>query len=382
MVLDSFNSSRANRLLTAPLDTETVNVETVNAAKVGTIANDLESDSPLSALARSMEESYLLSPMQQGMLFHSLHERQAGVDIEQMVCTLPERLDVEPFIQAWQQVSDRHPILRTRFQWDGLQEPSQTVQQSVSLPLVQQDWRGLSGAEQLDRHTAYLQSDRQHGFDLTCAPLMRLALFRLADAEYRLIWTFHHILLDGRSFPLLLQEVFDRYEALCQGQILTLAAPRPYRDYIEWLQQQDTWAAKDFWQRLLKGFSTPTPLLPTQASSQLLDRSEHGEAEIRLSTALTTALQSLAKQQSITPNTIVQGAWALLLSRYSGEADVVFGATRACRRSALAGTESMIGLLINTLPVRVQVPADAALLPCFKTCDRSISPSVTMNTRH
>ena len=321
-------------------------------------------DSPLPLTIKSMEASYALSPMQQGMLFHSLHEQQPGIDIEQMVCTLHENLEVTAFIRAWEQVMERHAILRTSFRWTNAGEPSQQVYQDVSLPVAQYDWRGLPDIEQQERHQTYLQSDRQRGFDLSHAPLMRLALFRLAEAEYRLIWTFHHILLDGRSFTLLLKEVFALYEAICQGQTLSLPSPRPYRDYIEWLQQQDLSRAKNFWQHLLKGFSTPTPLLPVQASSQL--QAGYGEEQIRLSSALTTALQALAKQQDITPNTIVQGAWALLLSRYSGEEDVVFGATRACRHSALAGTEAMMGLLINTLPVRVQVPAEAFLLPWLK----------------
>lgn len=335
----------------------------------GAIENALEtflSDSPMPMTSKSIEASYALSPMQQGMLFHSLHKQQSGIDIEQMVCTLHENLEIAPFIQVWKQLIGRHAILRTSFRWSDLDEPSQQVYQDVQLPLTQYDWRELSDAEQLERHQTYLQCDRQRGFDLTHAPLMRLALFRLADAEYRLVWTFHHILLDGRSFTLLLKEVFALYEALCQGQALSLPTPRPYRDYIEWLQQQDLAKAKDYWQHLLKGFSTPTPLLPVQASSHLLGRADYGEEQICLSSALTTALQAFAKQQDITPNTIVQGAWALLLSRYSGEEDVVFGATRACRHSALGGTEAMIGLLINTLPVRVQIPAEASLLPWLK----------------
>jgi len=325
----------------------------------------LDNEPPAKAF-KSMEASYPLSPIQLGMLFHGLLEPQSGADIEQIVCTLQEDLDVKSLIQAWETVVAQHPILRTSFKWDGLDQPLQEVYQNVPLPLAQHDWRNLSPIEQCDRHISHLQADRQRGFDLTYAPLMRLALFRLADAEYRLIWTFHHILLDGRSFVLLLQEIFDCYQAIRQGQGVSLPTSRPYQDYIEWLQQQDSSKAKDFWQHLLKGFSTPTPLLTIQASSHLLERGEHGAEEIRLSTVLTTALQSLAKQHDITPNTLVQGAWALLLSRYSGEDDVVFGAIRACRRTTLEGTESMIGLLINTLPVRVQVPAEAPLLPWLK----------------
>ena len=346
-----------------PIKTSATALKTEQAGVIASYLKQVLNNASPAKAFKSMEASYPLSPIQLGMVFHNLLGQESGVDIEQIACTLHEHLDVESFIQAWKTVVERHPILRTSFKWDGLDEPLQRVYQGIQLPLAQYDWRDLTPTEQHDRHANYLQVDRQRGFDLTYAPLMRLALFRLADAEYRVLWTFHHILLDGRSFVLLLKEIFDCYELIRQGQSVSLPIPRPYQDYIEWRQQQDMATAKDFWQRLLKGFSTPTPLPSVQASSHLLDRAEHGEEQIRLSTVLTTALQSLAKRHNITPNTIVQGAWALLLSRYSGEEDVVFGATRACRRTTLEGTESMIGLLINTLPVRVQVPAEAPLLP-------------------
>ncbi len=309
-----------------------------------------------------IEDSYPLSPMQQGMLFHSLYDEQSGVDIEQIVCNLHEKLDVEMLVQAWKKLSERHPILRTSFNWHSPNGPTQQVCHDVPLSFTQYDWRALDREEQISHCNTYLRLDRQQGFDLSQAPLMRLTLFQLTEAEYQLVWTFHHILLDGRSFPLLLKEVFDLYEAFCQGQDLQIASPRSYRDYITWLKQKDNSKAKGFWQQLLKDFSTPTPLLSAQVSNNLVER-ENGEEELFLSPTLTTALQTFAKCHGLTPNTILQGAWAILLSRYSGEQDVVFGTLRACRHSDLTGVESMIGLLINTVPVRVQVSADASLIP-------------------
>ncbi len=317
-----------------------------------------------------VEATYPLSSMQQGMLFHSLYQPRSGIDIEQMVCRLPEAIDAPNFLKAWNCTVERHPILRTYFAWDSANEPTQVVHEWVKLSLQQQDWRSDTPSEQRDRLAAYLKHDRQQGFDLTQAlnrkPLMRFALFRVADADYQFVWTFHHILLDGRSFPLVLQEVFAFYEAFCKGGSLSLESPRPYRDYIEWTQQQDFSTSQRFWQQLLKGFENPTPLLSAQASSQLQSEVGHDEAKIRLSGELTTALKSFAAQSQVTINTIVQGAWALLLSRYSGEADVVFGATRACRKSTVAGAESMVGLLINTLPVRVKIDPETSLVPWLK----------------
>lgn len=147
-----------------------------------------------------IEDSYPLSPMQQGMLFHSLYEQQSGVYSEQIICSLHENLNVAALMQSWQRVVERHSVLRTSFRWSDSNQLVQSVYTEVKLPLEQQDWRGLSEKEHSNRLQAYLQSDRQCGFDFKSAPLMRLALFRLTEADYKLIWTFHHALLDGRSF--------------------------------------------------------------------------------------------------------------------------------------------------------------------------------------
>ncbi|UBF27777.1 amino acid adenylation domain-containing protein [Kovacikia minuta CCNUW1] len=311
------------------------------------------------------ETSYPLSSMQQGMLFHRLRSQQTGVDIEQLLCTLHEKLDVSAFKQSWQRVIERHPVLRTSFHWQGLDSPVQRVHQQVQLPFVQQDWRGLANQEQAEHLNAYLQRDRQQGFELDQPPLLRFAIFQIAEAHYQFVWTFHHILLDGRSFPLILNEVFAFYEAICRGQDLQPVQPPSYKHYIEWLQQQNWSEAKEFWQQLLQGFQTPTPL-PFAQSSLSSAPTGHAEEQVHLPTVTTAALQSLAQQHGLTPNTLVQGAWALLLNYYSGTGDVVFGATRACRRSAINQAELMVGLFINTLPVRVQITPETPLLPWLK----------------
>ncbi len=316
---------------------------------------------------KNVEDSYPLSPIQQGMLFHSLHAPQSGVDIEQIICGLHEDLNVCAFKRSWQRVVERQPVLRTSFCWSGVNEPLQEVHRHLTIPIVEQDWRGVPPREQEKRLEAYLQADRRRGFEFTQAPLMRLALFRVESADYQFIWTFHHALLDGRSFPLVFKELFAFYEAFCRGEELQLELPHPYRDYIDWLGLQDFTKAQSFWLRTLNGFTAPTPIDVDHAYRTKSDEAEgYGKQEIRLPETLTKALQSLAEQHQLTLNTLVQGAWALLLSRYSGESDVVFGATRACRRSALKGAESMVGLFINTLPVRASVSPEKLLLPWLK----------------
>ncbi|MCF4969718.1 amino acid adenylation domain-containing protein [Nostoc sp. CMAA1605] len=307
----------------------------------------------------NLNNSYQLSSIQQGMLFNSLLAQESGVDIEQVVCFVKEKIDIDAFQKAWQQILARHAVLRSSFDWENGREPLQCVHPAVTIPLKQQDWSSLSETEKSTKLQAYLQSDRLLGFDLNIAPLMRLALFRLGESCYQFVWTFHHALLDGRSLYIIIQELFAFYDAFLQGKDLELPQPRPYQDHIAWLQQQDWSKSEGFWRNLLKGFTAPTPLL---VDSNPREESGFREQTIRVSQTTTQMLQAFAQKHQLTLNTLVQGAWGLLLSRYSGESDIVFGATRACRHSSVAGAESMVGLLINTLPVRVKVSGEKPLV--------------------
>src|SRR5690349_5976841 len=305
---------------------------------------------------RQIEAIYPLSPMQQGMLFHTIYAPKSGVYFHQVQCVLEGELDTLALRNAWQRVLDRHAILRTAFVWEHRKQPLQIVHPQVILPWWEEDWRGMSPSAQRERLEAYLERDREAGFILSQAPLMRCALLRTGDDVYEFIWTYHHILLDGWSIALLLKEVFAHYAAFLKRELLELSRPRPFQDYIAWLKRQNLAQAESFWRNALCGFTVPTPLgLGRVQSNSNGDGNDYGETQVELSPELTAALNSLAAQQQLTVNTLVQGGWALLLSRYSGERDVVYGATVSGRPAELAGIENMIGLFINTLPVRVRV---------------------------
>ena len=310
-----------------------------------------------------IEHSYPLSPVQHGMLIHSLSAPHSGVYVQQLVSVLREELNVPAFQRAWEQIVSRHPILRTSFSWESADEPLQRVHRSVQLPFEYQDWSDLSPIRQEKLLESLLQSDRQRGFRFDQTPLMRLAVFRCSQAEYRWIWTSHHALLDGRSRLVLLKELFAFYDAFCTGQNLRLKSLTPYRAYIDWLGRKDFAEDESFWRNLLSGFSVPTPLTIDHSRPTRPTIESFGKQTMVLSGAVTSALRSLAERHRLTPNTFLQGAWALLLSRYSGEEDVVFGATRAGRHATVEGVESMVGLLINTVPVRVRLSPGRPLLP-------------------
>ena len=321
----------------------------------------------------NVEDFYPLSPMQQGMLFHTIYSPNSGVYFEQLTCTLRKLASAQAFKQAWQQVTDRHPTLRTSFVWEGVKEPVQVVYRQVQLPWEECDWQGLAPAAQQQQLETFLKSDRERGFDMRQPPLMRMTLIKLAKDTYYFIWSHHHLLLDGWSNPAILTEVFDFYQAELNGEQLSLPRPRPYRDYIVWIQQQNLSEAESFWRQRLQGFTAPTPMPIERDFGSAAGEESDREQQILLSVATTAALRSLARQQQLTLNTLVQGAWGLLLSRYSGEEDVIFGTVVSGRPPDLAGVESMVGLFVNTQPARVKIRPKDSLLSWLKQLqDRQI----------
>ncbi len=301
------------------------------------------------------------------MLYHSLQSGITGVDLEQITCELRESIDPGRFRQAWTQVAARHEILRTGFQLENGGEPRQVVYAAGEVPL---DFRCVECRDENElrrRFAEYLAADRRQGFPDLAQPLFRVALFRVGAACSWFVTTFHHLLLDGRALVVMYQEALDRHDALVSGSSLDLPAPVPYRAYIDWLQTIDWRGAETFWREYLEGLTAPTILpLPRPAPAALDDVAARGELAFRLPAVVTEELRNAARQQKVTLNTMVQAAWAIVLSRYTGESDVVFGAVRACRHVPVDGAGSIVGLFINTVPVRVRVDAAAPVGPWLR----------------
>ena len=310
---------------------------------------------------KNVADIYPLTPTQAGILYHSLQAPQDEIYFQQISCTLRGSLDVDTFKRAWDEVVARHPALRTIFLWEGVDEPLQVVRQRVAVPWEVLDWRADKAEDHADRLSALRQAFRARGFDLTRAPILHMVLIQLTDDRFHFIWNFHHLLTDGWSTHQVFYEAFAIYEGMVGNKPYTPSAVRPFRDYIDWLKRQDVDAAERYWREQLQGFSAPTSLQVDQPPQETAIR--HGESLLTLDADITDSLRSIAKQDRLTLNTIVQGTWSLLLSRYSGEDDVVFGTTMAGRPADLRGVEDMVGMFINTLPVRVKVPEDARLMP-------------------
>ncbi len=308
-----------------------------------------------------IEDVYELSPAQQGMLFHDLYAPGGGMYLVQFLCRLDGELDFAAFEQAWQRLLDRHPILRTSFHWKELEKPLQVVTRAVSFSVAREDWSTLDAASQRARLDAWLREDRQRGFDLTAAPLMRCTLFRVSARSHHFLWTFHHLLLDGWSVSQVLREFLTVYEHLHRGKEPELLRCRPFSDYIGWLGERDPAEAESFWRSMLAGANVPTTLPIEKASSAPAAVPTVQECRRTLPKAMTSRLRAAARRRQLTVNNFVQAAWALLLSRYSGERDVVFGVTLSGRPAALAGVESMVGMFINTVPLRTTVRPNCPL---------------------
>ncbi|MCC3650366.1 amino acid adenylation domain-containing protein [Streptomyces sp. S07_1.15] len=306
----------------------------------------------LEACAPEPADVWPLSPLQEGMLFHATFD-QEGPDVyqSQRLLGLDGPLDTARLRAAWEELPARHAVLRAGFHRLTSGEAVQVVARRVELPWREADLSGLPEAEALAEAERLAANELAERFDLAKPPLLRLLLVRLAGNRYRLAITSHHILIDGWSMPVVLNEVSALYAA--GGG--TDAAPRPaasYRDYLAWLAGQDKEAARAAWRAELSGVAEPVLVAPA----------DPGRAPVtpvvssaELSAESTRALTGRARAHGLTVNTLVQGAWALVLARLTGRTDVVFGGTVAGRPPELPDVESMVGLFINTLPVRVRL---------------------------
>lgn len=310
-------------------------------------------------------QTYPLSPMQAGMLFEALLYAgegnpcfELGFNVEQLHVALPERLDANRLAEAFTTVARRHQSLSAAFEWEGLERPRQRFVANVTVPLEvvrlgRQDEFGVGASD----FEAFLRADRERGFDIGRAPLMRLSVVQSERPGTDVVWTFHHILLDGRSFASVLLEVFEVYDSALRGGAASLRpAPRPYSEFLNWLEQRETAESLAYFAEVLEEKNRPTALPAAETEQRPLARTGYGEVVQRLDQAQLQSLRALAEHTQTTVATVIQAAWALVLSRFTQDEDVVFGTTRACRRS-VPGREptEMVGLFINTLPVRTNL---------------------------
>jgi amino acid adenylation domain-containing protein len=326
----------------------------------------------------SVEDIYRLLPLQEGMLFETLRRPGEGIYVGQLECRLEGPLDLAAFESAWRETVARHPVLRTSFHWQGLEHPHQVVHRRAELAIAREDWRGLDPAAEERRFRELLTRDRERGFDLERPPLMRLVLVELGEGRRRLLWSQHHLILDGWSTPLVLREVFERYRAAVAGGAPSLPPAAPFRRAVEHLLDRSRGrhraVAEAFWRRELAGLDEPAEVAlpePAEGAAEPAGAPSQGAQAshtLALSAEATAGLAAFARREGLTPGTVVQAAWALALSRWSSRparlagVEAVIGVVVSGRPAGLPGVETMVGPFIDTVPLRVPLPETAEVV--------------------
>ncbi|MFF4097585.1 amino acid adenylation domain-containing protein, partial [Streptomyces sp. NPDC001834] len=313
---------------------------------------------------RGAEDIYPLTPLQAGMLFHALAEPDSSAYLEQFVFRVDGVTDVEKFARSWQTVAERSDALRVSLVWEGLSEPVQVVRRDVTVPVSLLDWTDADDAGQEARLREFLDTDRARGIDLAAGPLMRVALARVPDDAVRVVWTFHHVLLDGWSTAALVPDVLAAYAD--PADAAARVSRGSFGEYLRWLAGQDVVAGRAFWRGRLAGVTEPVALPYDRLPGEVERGRSSGRVPVVLDAAVAGGVGGFARRHRLTVNAVVQGAWALLLSQCAGvsasSADVVFGTTVSGRPADLPGVEDILGLFINTVPVRVRVDPSASVV--------------------
>ncbi|MFJ9461625.1 amino acid adenylation domain-containing protein [Kitasatospora sp. NPDC101447] len=310
------------------------------------------------ATQSGLQDILPLAPLQEGLLFHSVYDEAApDVYLVQQAIDLEGTLDTEALQAACRTLLRRHGNLRAAFRYTGVQRPVQLIPYEVRLPWEELDLTGLPEGERTAAADRAVEEDRTRRFDLGRPPLMRFTLMRLGERRHRFVLTNHHILLDGWSRPMLVRELLALYATA--GDDSALPRVRPFRDYLQWLAGQDKASALGAWREALAGLDGPTLVAPHAGERAPV---VPGRLETELDRATHEALTALARERALTLNSLVQGAWAVVLSGLTGRDDVVFGSTVSGRPPEVPGIETMVGLFINTLPVRVVLRSDESLV--------------------
>jgi len=307
-----------------------------------------------------------LTPTQEAMLLYALYAPESPAYFEQFSYSYRGPLDIVALAASWQRVIDRHAILRTSFRWNDQGGARQVVHERVTLPFSFVDLSELDDTTTEQRLASFLEADRQRGFDLSAAPLLRLSVIKTGERSFEIVISNHHLVLDGWSMGLVRGEVSQIYQAITGGKEIELPAAPDFQNFVTWLAEKDEREAETFWRNQLHDF-TELNVLPFDSAPGHLPATDEkfDEQSIALPEELVGRLQSYARRHRVTLSTLMQSAWALLLSRYSNSRDVLFGITVSGRPYDFPEIDSMVGLLINTLPLRVQLTADDLTVSSF-----------------
>ncbi|MGM1019428.1 MAG: non-ribosomal peptide synthetase [Bacillota bacterium] len=307
-----------------------------------------------------IQDIYALSPMQEGILYHSLSDTDPNTYVVQLILTMGGHLNVELMRQSFSTIIQRHNVLRTTFLMEKVKRPLQVVLTERPLQFICESREDISSLDGKLWIQQYLKRDRQRGFNLTKDPLIRLSMLQTSPKEWTCVLTFHHILMDGWCSDLLLCELFDIYISLVKGQTKAICLEQPYSQYIEWFAKQDQESALKYWKDYLEGFEEGSTLPGQTRSNKKKSIQDYslGKHSIQLERPLSELIKELARNNQVTLNAVYQTLWGIVLQKYNNTNDAVFGSVVAGRPPEISAVDQMIGLFINTVPVRIQSAGD------------------------
>lgn len=317
-----------------------------------------------------IDQIYPLSPKQEAMMNYTLNHPGSYVYFEQMTLTLRGELDVTQMKMSFDRLVARHDVLRTIFIKAGLNRPRQVVLRERGIEFSYADWRKLSVDEHVSRLAEFQRNDRDRGFDLVRGSLMRIALLQTGEEEYRMVWSLHHILMDGWCFGIMVHEVMTMYRGMKLGVPVELGAVHPFSDYIQWLEKRDQAVAELYWQDYLAGY-TQLATVPAEGVTVGAVPGSNATHVLLLDEEESAGLMNIARQKHVTLNTVLQTIWGILLQRYNGVNDVIFGTVVSGRPSEIPGVERIIGLFTNTLPVRIHSEDGCTFIQLLEMVQRS-----------
>nr|WP_257791069.1 non-ribosomal peptide synthetase [Paenibacillus polymyxa] len=332
----------------------------------GLTAVELDHIVEQTAAAGELENIYSLTPMQKGILFHGLMEPKSGAYFEQATFDLQGSFQVEAFAESLNQLVDRHQIFRTNFYSGWNEQPLQVVYRHKHAGFRFEDVRSMGQGEQDAYIADFAERDKVEGFNFSSGELMRVSVLRTGEESYRFVWSFHHILMDGWCLFLVVGEAFNTYFAILEDRKPELVPITPYSEYIEWLERQDNAEAERFWSDYFAGFEQQTVLPQAKQLDGHAKEYEADKLSFTLGREVTERINKLVKQKQVTVNTLLQAAWGVVLQRYNNSRDVVFGSVVSGRSADIPGIDKMIGLFINTVPVRIHSEKDITFAALMK----------------
>lgn len=310
--------------------------------------------------AEEIEDIYQLSPMQEGMLFYSLLNKDSNAYINQISLDLTGEFNLENFKNAWKQIIQKHSILRTSFHLEGLNIPVQCVHKNAELPITVLDYTTKDNVEAAV--TAFANEDASTAFEMDKAPLFRITLIKQAEDSIKLIYSTHHIISDGWSTPVIFGEYLENYQALAAGKTIATDEVDNYKEYITHITAKNNAEVVNYWKNQLSTLTSPS-LLPFTDTTKNLNKT-FGNTSMVLSKGkeYVMELEAFAKKNRLTVNTVIQGVWAYLLSQYTNNETVVFGTVISGRPTEIKDIEKRLGLYINTIPLCTSITQETNIV--------------------